>query len=274
MVLPNFLIIGVAKAGTSWLSHTLRQHPDIYMPLKEIHYFNRERNFERGITWYQQHFDGVTNERAIGEKSVYYLAPPPNNLEKRANMIHDMMPNAKLIAVLRDPVKRAISAYNHMCRRQAPLTPVDTFFRKAIANSENIIWQGFYYNHLQQFYKYYDKEDLLILIYEQDIVQNKTDTLRRVCQFLNVSDDYTFEGVNSVVRSESFSRFGAVLMHYLPRRVGKALARRIDQYLHLDTSKEVPSDEIISKLYEVYHDPNEALFELLNRRIEEWKPRG
>ncbi len=274
MVLPNFMIIGVAKAGTSWLSHTLRQHPDIYMPLEEIHYFNRASNFERGVPWYQEHFAGVTTEKAIGEKSVYYLAPPQNNLEKRAKMIHDMMPDGKLIAVLRDPVERAISAYNHMCRRQSPLTPIDAFFRNAIDNTENIVWQGFYNNHIQQFYKYYDKENFLILIYEQDIVHNKPETLRRVCQFLNISDNYEFQDVDRVVRSESFSRTGAILTHYIPGRTGRAFARRVDRYLHLDTSKEVPGDQIIAELYEIYREPNEGLFKLLNRRIDQWKPRG
>ena len=124
MIMPNFLLIGAAKAGTSSLYGYLKQHPQIYMsPIKEPRFFALEGetlNFNgptRGINQtsintleaYSQLFQKVTTEKAIGEASTIYLSSP-----KAPERIKHYLPDVKLIAILRDPSERAFSSYMHL----------------------------------------------------------------------------------------------------------------------------------------------------------------
>ena len=74
-MLPNFLGIGAQRAGTTWLYNCLNEHPDVFVSsAKEIHFFSHE--FDRGVTWYEGHFQGRNTESAIGEITPNYLNVP------------------------------------------------------------------------------------------------------------------------------------------------------------------------------------------------------
>lgn len=128
MTLPNFLIIGAAKAGTTSLYHYLAQHPQIYMsPIKEPNFFALEERCVdfRGpgdhlyikqfsvteLERYRSLFQGVTHEQAVGEASPLYLYSPVAPARS-----HRYVPEMKLIAILRHPVDRAYSAFLHLLR--------------------------------------------------------------------------------------------------------------------------------------------------------------
>jgi hypothetical protein len=98
--LPSFIIIGAPKAATSWLTSNLRASRQVFMPKAELHYFNR--NFGSGPAWYRAQFSGARENQIIGEKSASYLASPevPERLKS-------LLPNARLIVQLRNPVERA-----------------------------------------------------------------------------------------------------------------------------------------------------------------------
>lgn len=114
--LPSFLIIGTQKGGTSSLHRYLGQHPLLYRSKpKEVHFFDGRRGtgdaYERGLDWYRKHFKPQAAMRSGGqtfESSPLYLFNP-----LAARRIRDSLPDVKLIAVLRDPAKRAISHYFH-----------------------------------------------------------------------------------------------------------------------------------------------------------------
>jgi hypothetical protein len=117
-VLPEFVIIGAAKGGTTSLFNYLASHPQVAAPLKkEVHYF--DRNYAKGPNWYRMHFPTKTymqknanGKRYItGEASPYYLSHP-----LAAARLKDLIPNARLIVLLRNPVDRALSNYQHMVR--------------------------------------------------------------------------------------------------------------------------------------------------------------
>ena len=114
MTMPNFLIVGAQKAGTTSLHYYLKQHPQIYMSLR------KEPHFFEGMHWdfyrpgrimlpvtdladYQALFEGVTDEKAIGEASASYLYSP-----KAPTLIKRSIPDARLIAILRNPADRSV----------------------------------------------------------------------------------------------------------------------------------------------------------------------
>ena len=72
-MLPNLLIIGAQKCGTTWLARMLGQHPDVFMAEEEIHFFDRAHNFARGTAWYESHFAAAAGQSAVGEKTPDYL---------------------------------------------------------------------------------------------------------------------------------------------------------------------------------------------------------
>ena len=122
-VLPNFVVIGAMRSGSTSLYKYLQAHPDVYMPRKEIHFFDRK--WDRGLSWYLTRFEGHSGQTAVGEATPTYLAEP-EALDRMASTI----PDARLLAVLRDPVDRAYSHYwMEHARARDPRT-----FEEAIAD--------------------------------------------------------------------------------------------------------------------------------------------
>jgi hypothetical protein len=117
-LLPTFLIIGAQRCGTTSLFRAITEHPAVVPPTfhKGVHYF--DLHYTRGLEWYQGHFPtrgagrrataGLDVEPATGESSPYYLHHPAVPAR-----IGAALPDVKLIALLRDPVERAFSAYKH-----------------------------------------------------------------------------------------------------------------------------------------------------------------
>ena len=277
MPLPNLLIIGTQKAGTPWLAHLLGQHPDIFMYEEEIHYFDKSFNFSRGLDWYTSHFSDATIERLIGEKTPDYLWTNGHGVEGHLPNVHEniagALPNAKLIAVLRNPVTRAVSAANHIIRsgRISPFLSVDSLLIGAdrhLLERHGVIDYGRYFNHISAYYKHFERQNLLLLTYEEDIVADARAGLRKACDFLGVDRGFEFRDIGHRINSGAGSKIGLSVCHYLPllRRPVKV----IDRYL--PPLKNRPSVETVHALHEIYAEENEKLFRLLGRRIEAWAP--
>lgn len=103
-MLPNFIIPEAQKSGTTALRIYLAQHPEVYIVNKEIHFFNK--NFDKGIEWYEQFFKAWKGEKAIGEKTPDYLYD--GHTPQR---IYEVTPDVKLIFVLRNPIDKAYFHY-------------------------------------------------------------------------------------------------------------------------------------------------------------------
>ena len=119
-MLPNFIVIGSQKAGTTSLYEVFRGHPQIFMPeKKELNFFFQESEFARGQSYYEEYFAATSaGAIAVGEASPGYICHP--DVPAR---IHAMVPDARLIVTLRNPIERAYSQYWDNRRRLAePLT--------------------------------------------------------------------------------------------------------------------------------------------------------
>jgi Sulfotransferase family len=203
MTMPNFFIIGAQKAGTTSLYYYLKQHPQIYMsPRKEPHFFEgMHSDFYRparatlpvtDLADYQALFEGVTGEKAIGEASSSYLYSP-----KAPALIKRSIPDARLIAVLRNPADRAYSNFLH-CVRTGRESIVD--FAEALRAEEGRIqdnwgplWhykrKGFYYAQVKRYLDTFGRDQFRVWLYE-DLRAEPLDALRDVLGFLEVDDTF------------------------------------------------------------------------------------
>lgn len=184
-MLPNFVIIGAMKSGTTSLYHYLSLHPEIVMSeKKEIKFFVKEKNYWRGLEWYQSHFN--PGETGIsGEASTDYAKFP--RFRGVPQRMHAVIPDAKLLYILRDPVERIVAHYVHYyanCRENRT-------FAEALAelDGNHYVEVSKYYMQLEQYLPYYSEENILIL--DSDELKNaRQQTLRKVFRFLGV--DPTF----------------------------------------------------------------------------------
>ncbi len=209
MQFPNFLIIGATKSGTTSLYHYLSQHPEIYMtPIKEPHFFayegqtldfkgtgDMEIASQMIVTerWrYEQLFEGVTNEKAIGEASAMYLY-----CEGTAERIKQYLPDVKLIVILRNPIERAYSSYIHLRRDQREHL---TDFMEALDAEESRIesnwmpiWHykkmGFYFEQLNIYFQLFKKDQIKIYLFD-DIKKQPVATMQALYNWLNVDSSF------------------------------------------------------------------------------------
>lgn len=204
MTLPNFLIIGTQKAGTTSLALHLAKHPQVYMsPLKEPGFFdfeNQKPDFNGSddlqlyssvvtdLEAYRQLFAKASKEIAIGEATTWYMYS-----QKAAEHIHNYIPNAKLIVILRNPVERAYSAFMHAVRdgRENVTDFSQALQQEKIRIEQNweYLWHykqmGYYYVQLSRYYKLFDRSQIKVFLYE-DLNHNSTKMLEEICQFLNI----------------------------------------------------------------------------------------
>lgn len=265
--LPDFLIIGAQKAGTTWLKEQLRAHSDVFMPEDEIHFFDHQDQFAKGPQWYASHFVDGTDFALIGEKTPEYLYLPERiDVPEGAGRIHDLLPDARLIAVLRDPVTRALSAINHMVNRHhiSPLHSVDALLlgRKRRLLPWPVIETGMYERQLAPFLELYGRQAVLTLFYEDDVVAAPEEGLNCVCDFLGIRREVHAGQVNRRPNRPRRSRVGLAVDHYVPvlsRWTGTQDWRLPQYYPRLSPAAR-------QELYALYEPSNERLFELLGRR--------
>ncbi len=190
--MPDFIIIGAQKAGTSSLYFYLSQHPNIRVSAtKEIHYYNYHVLRGKRLGWYRSFFPlKFTGRHQItGEASPYYLFDHavPQRIKKD-------LPDVKLIALLRDPIDRAHSAYN-MNKRQQQEDDFPTF-EQAIANQDMsceqsvlYLFRGRYADHLKHWLQYFSRDQFLF-IKSEDFFRDPNASLDEVYGFLGVPKIY------------------------------------------------------------------------------------
>ena len=175
---PDFIGLGAQRCGTSWIYSCLFEHPQIHSPIKEIHFFSRERNWRRGYGWYESRFAGARIGSKIGEFSTSYLAT-----EVSAQRIHARYPDVRLVVSLRNPVDRAYSNYTNDLR--TGFVPRGTSFTHAAARHGEYFQQGRYERLLTNYLEIFPRNQLLVLIYE-DSVRDPRAFVQRIYGHLGV----------------------------------------------------------------------------------------
>lgn len=172
--LPDFVIIGTQRGGTTSLYRYLSEHPDVGPAFrKEVHFF--DRYYDRGMDWYRAHFPLPGEATAVGEASPYYLFHPEVPERVRA-----AMPTPKFLALLRNPVERAYSQYQMNVRRGVETlsfeAAVDQERERLSANDDpaSLDWRrysylarGAYAEQLERWWRLFPREQFLILKSEE-----------------------------------------------------------------------------------------------------------
>jgi hypothetical protein len=206
---PSFIIIGAQKAGTSALFSMLGQHPQIVAPrVKEIDFFSGLKIKDGDLLTYHSMFPlpyRLASDKITFEATPNYLCHP-----ECAPRIHDYAPDMRLIAILRDPVARAYSAWN-MYRGFANSSNAgfrklaeSRTFEAAITDDINMMEQaeysnspctyvrrGIYVEQLQRYFRCFSREALLILDY-YDFLHTPDTCLASVCRFLKIDETFKF----------------------------------------------------------------------------------
>ena len=278
-MLPNFLIIGAQKAGTTWLAERLSQHPEIFVAPREIHFFDKADRYARGLAWYEAQFAAASSEKAVGEKTPDYLWANGRGVEGHLpdvhRNIHAALPHARLIVSLRNPVERAISAAHHIIRsgRIPPHIDIDDLLlgdQRHLLEGHGVLDYGFYHRQIQAYLELFPREQMLILIFEEDLAARPEKGLRAVCEFLGVDADFPFRDAHrkSNVNRHSLPRLR--LNRHLPPRL-RPLTRPVD-WLFPPYRPRPPADTLAA-LYDLYADSNAALFKFLQRPLPlSWRP--
>ncbi len=181
--LPNLVIIGAQKCGTTSLHYYLGHHPEIRMTLiKELDFFPDQRNWHKGVDWYKSHFRG--DFKVLGESSPNYTYYPKwQNVPER---MHSVIPDAKLIYLVRDPIERIISHYIHRCAAGLEHRTIEECLEQI--DSNNIyVCRSMYHMQLSRFLSHYDQKQILVLN-QQDLLESRLETLTKVFDFLGVDN--------------------------------------------------------------------------------------
>jgi len=197
--LPDFLILGAQKAGTTALYAYLRWHPEITGPsFKEVSFF--DRHYVRGERWYRAHLPARRSGTIVGEASPSYLFHP-----LAPQRVAQLLPHARLIALLRNPVDRAFSHYQHeVALGREPLTfeeAIDREDERMQGEVEHMLrdpeyfseawWnytylaRGQYAAQLERWFQAFPRERLLVLLTDE-LADDPAGTHRRVLEFLGV----------------------------------------------------------------------------------------
>lgn len=181
---PDFLIIGAQKGGTTWLRRILKAHPDVYIPAypEEVHFFNRSL---RQPDLYLSLFNVVEGkEKLLGEKSPNYFHMP----EKCIQFAHQIVPKAKLIVLLRNPVERAWSQarMNTLEAKQEKLSTIDWLKLILQVTHKGNYERTNYPKILKKWLSHFDKKQLLLYYYD-DLQTDPKRLVDRVCTDLDLA---------------------------------------------------------------------------------------
>ncbi|MCA9365833.1 sulfotransferase [Candidatus Kaiserbacteria bacterium] len=194
----DFIGLGAQKAGTSWVYACLYEHPEICTPQKEIHFFSRDR-YAKGKNWYESQFNRCKKGLKRGEFSTSYLYTPGT-----AKKIVDMYPQAKLIAIIRNPIHRAYSQFRNAVK--AGEIDKDTTFSSYIEHAPSALEQGNYAKQLSEYYEYYSPLQLLVLVYE-DSREDPLGFIQQIYRHIGVDDTFVPKMLKKFVNVERTPRF-------------------------------------------------------------------
>lgn len=312
MTMPNFLIIGAPKSGTTSLYKYLKEHPQIYMSaVKEPAFFafegmNLDRSggpFEEGVKhrpaeslkWYEERisvsithlkdyqelFEGVSNEIAIGEASPSYMY-----FSRSPERIHHYIPDAKLIAILRHPADRVYSSMVHRAQFGLDtLSDLNEVIEKEDYTVQDDWWGfrhdirgGFYGEQLERYFNRFDRSQIRVYLYE-DLRNNALGLAQDIFQFLGVDETFVPDVskkhlVSALPKNKVWHNLltkenpiKGLVKKVLPEELRKPLGNKL---IASNMGKPPYPPEARKKLIEIYREDILKLQDLIKRDLSKW----
>ncbi|MGD8609350.1 MAG: sulfotransferase [Myxococcales bacterium] len=203
--LPHFILIGAPKCGTTSVHAMLAEHPDVFIPEHEIFFFDvddvithpdffvhrgglsfhdYEGDFESYFAWYRSLFSDAKRGQLVGEDTTTYLFSPD-----APRRIADLLPDVRLIALLRDPVDRAYSQYWHNVRAGRHTVSFERVLR---TNPTALLAHGFYAEQLERYRGFLEAGQLHVCFFE-DLAADPPAEIRRIYDFLGLDEPLSID---------------------------------------------------------------------------------
>ena len=255
--LPNAIIIGVKKGGTRALLEILKIHPSIRASSSEVHFFDRDENYEQGLDWYRQQMPTSLPGQITIEKSPSYFITP-----EVPERVYRMSKSVKLIAIVRDPTRRAISDYTQSLGRKPGNPP---FEEMAIKDNGEVdedwskIAFGRYAEHLMLWLKYFPLSQIHFVSGEE-LIKRPAKEIKLVERFLNIKpfiteDNFYFnESKGFPCFVGKISNSGTVSRAHC---MGETKGRK-HPAVH---------EEVLKRLREYFHPLNEKFYSMVQRNF-------
>jgi hypothetical protein len=297
MLKPDFFIVGAPKSGTTSLYDYLKQHPEVFLPKKELYYFCYDLTFRTPPireSVYLSYYTDARSHQAIGDASVYYLLSPG-----AAKKIKEFNPDARIIILLRNPVQMVYSLHSQLFSNGDE--PIETFKEAMDAETGrragNLIpsyhrcpLEAMFYSTVACYYEQVLRyksvfgEDKLHIIFFEDFIFDPEKEYRKVLDFLGLEeimpDSFEAKNANKAPRSMAFLGFlvnppplikllGRLLFpHHTKRR--EWLVDRLWNFNTKHKPRDPLTDELRQRLVTLYKDDIEKLGKLLDRDLSSW----
>lgn len=209
--IPDFIICGAMKCGTTSLHYMLNEHPEIFIPEKELHFFDMDEvvqhpnynYFDNGKwythnpetapetywSWYASQFEDASKDQLLGEDSTIYI-----NSEKAAQRIALQEKKVKLVVMLRNPTSRSYSQYWHMLWSGRATYDFEKTIRYA---PHSVLDRSLYKDYLERFLRHVPRKHVMIVILEEFLKDTRAD-LEKVCRHIGVDEKLLPEGAENI----------------------------------------------------------------------------
>lgn len=263
-MLPTFVIIGAMRSGSTSLYKHLQGHPQVFMPRKEIHFF--DRRWDNGLDWYGHRFDGYAGQPAVGEATPTYMSDPV-----ALARMGEVIPGARLLAILRDPVERAYSHYwmEHARERDGRTFAEAVADELAGEGTSDYLARGRYAAQLAGVDAVYPRDQVRAVLLD-DLRDRPGATFGEVCRYLGVDDGHVPGRLDA--RVNRFVSFRSMRVRGMRRRLPKAfrIGRIVGRLNAVEGAYPPIEPEVAAALRARFAPDNAALAEWLGRDLSGW----
>lgn len=235
--IPKFIIGGAMKCGTSSMHNILSSRDDVFIPDSEVHFFTmgdpiqstetvkfdpNRVNFSlddgKKIEWYESFFEDARGDQTVGEDSTTYLSS-----RVAPGRIRDLLPDVKLIFMLRNPVDRTHSHYRHLVNSGRA---TKSFEQELMHGSSTLHLRSFYKAQLERYFHLFPRDQIKVVLFERFVEETQT-VVDEVCSYLGLPGSIDLEEVETHTNASWYPRWPKIYFatNYL-------LKGKIDRYRH------------------------------------------
>ncbi len=288
LMLPNFIIVGAPKAGTTSLYHYLSEHPQVFMSEpKEVNFFSKEEIIEQGLYYqdfkakdlegYKKLFDKATDRMAVGEGSVSYLF-----YSDTPNKIKETIPDVKIIILLRDPVSRGFSHYLMDYRMGLVDLPYEEIvYKKSQHKYQDLYYQqyvelGLYYEQVKRYIDIFGENQIKIYL-QEDLRNDPNSVIADLYEYLEIDKSF-IPNTDKEHNTFSMPKNGLIQKlygsHVIRATLSKLFPNTLKEYVLSTFFEQDKKPELSSKtrdyLLKLYRPDIEKLEKLIDRDLSDW----